>query len=173
MAFPEDMTGKVICGTGHRPDRLGGYDGYLYREGDYIDRVRKLFEDYNPSGVITGMAQGWDSIIANVAQSLMIPVHAYVPFPGQESKWPREAQYNYHEILKRCDTVTTLAETYSIEALHARSFAMVDAAEFVLACYDGNGGSGTSRCIDYAMKQNKPTLNVYNYVIRPKEKKET
>lgn len=176
MAFPEDMIGKVICGTGHRPDKLGGYNGQLPRESEYEARVVRLFSESKPKAVITGMAQGWDMVIANAALSLDIPVHAYIPFTGHSDRWPISVFWKYEKILSLCATMRTICPDHSpmtiTEALHARSYAMVDDSEFVLACWDGSN-SGTSKCIDYARKQNKPLLNVFDFIIKPVLDKET
>lgn len=48
----------IICATGHRPNKLGGYGRDVYA------RLVKLAYDYlavqKPDAVISGMALGWD-----------------------------------------------------------------------------------------------------------------
>lgn len=63
----------IIAATGHRPDKLGGYDD------DVMKRLKDLARGYLEkqevlAEVISGMAQGWDTAIALVAIELEIPL---------------------------------------------------------------------------------------------------
>jgi len=75
----------ILSGTGHRPDKLGGYSDSAF------DNLVKIAEDYlkesKPDKVISGMALGWDQALAEACVNLNIPFIAAVPFKGQESKW--------------------------------------------------------------------------------------
>src|SRR6478609_5888932 len=87
----------IIAGTGHRPDKLGGYEnrtrlalGGLATE--YLAQKR-------PDLVISGMALGWDQALAGAAVALEIPFLAIIPFEGQERKWPEDARARYKRLL--------------------------------------------------------------------------
>src|SRR5580765_1161360 len=94
------MNNLIVAGTGHRPDKLGGYtqevSQKLYQTAfDWLSKNK-------PKLVISGMALGWDIELATAALDLRLPVLAAVPFIGQESKWPLQSQKNYKAILKLC-----------------------------------------------------------------------
>lgn len=80
----------TVAGTGHRPDKLGGYskeagDALFTVASDYLQKTQ-------PSLVISGGALGWDTELALAAISLGIPLSVYIPFLGQDSVWPIESQ---------------------------------------------------------------------------------
>lgn len=80
----EQLKGKIICGTGHRPDKLGGYSNEVTQK--LIRVCRFGLEKLQPSLVISGMALGYDQALAEAAIELKIPFHAYCPCYGQDSK---------------------------------------------------------------------------------------
>lgn len=145
---------RVLCFTGHRPDKLGGY-------GDAGAQCRSLVQSLLSRSlielrsqvpdlvVISGMAQGVDTLGALAALELEIPVIAAVPCVGQEKPWPFAAQQLYHSILERCAEVHVLAACYSPSVMQARNIWMVDHSSFVLAIHDGSPG-GTANCVRYA-----------------------
>lgn len=150
----------IIAGTGHRPDKLGGYNERTSR------KLKRIAYDFlaseKVSFVITGMAQGWDQALAEAAYALEIPYHAYIPFRGQEYMWPDMAQEKYKEILKHAFNITTCsAGEFSAKAMQKRNEMMVDDADLILAMWDGSTG-GTFNCIKYAEKVGKPIINLYD-----------
>lgn len=151
---------QIMAVTGHRPDKLGGY------KADVFDRLRRTAEQsidvMNPSVVITGMALGWDTAMAQAACLKGVPFHAYVPFEGQEEIWSEEAQAIYHDLLQRAEEVVYVCEPgFASWKMHKRNEAMVDAADYVGALYNGTSG-GTARCIAYARTVKKHVLNAWD-----------
>lgn len=149
-----------IAGTGHRPDKLGGY-------GDAVtDRLVNLAIDalveQKPSLVISGMALGWDMALAEAAYCLYIPFHAYIPFVGQESKWPAPSQKLYRTLMEKADQVVECAPPgYAVWKMQQRNVCMVDEADLILALWDGSSG-GTGNCIEYAQRFKKPIINLWD-----------
>lgn len=155
----------TICGTGHRPDKLGGYGeeagarlyGLAYGQLDAMLSVSR--EEIT---VISGMALGWDMALARAAAVLNIPWIAAVPFIGQESAWPMETQERYHQLLATASrTVVVSPGGYSSVKMQLRNQWMVNNSDIVLAVWDGSEG-GTRNCIKYAEKCGKPTYNLYH-----------
>ncbi len=145
----------ILAGTGHRPDRTGGYGVRAVRDlrAFAVDRLRVL----QPSLVISGMALGWDQALCHAAIELGIPFHAYVPFNGQESAWPWYSRDLYNKYLKAAEgIVITSPGGFSGKAMQARNEAMVDACDRVLALWDGYKAGGTWNCMVYARDQGKP-----------------
>lgn len=150
---------KILAATGHRPNKLGGYSPEAF------ERLRRVATEYlveaKPEKIISGMALGWDTAWAVAGQSLGIPVIAAVPFFGQESMWPKESQTKYLHILDRChDVIYVCDKGYAPWKMQIRNEYMVDKCDTLIALWDGSSG-GTGNCIAYAIKVNKPIVNLW------------
>ena len=92
-----------LAGTGHRPKKLGGYSVEV---ADKLrDLARKVMDRVRPDTVISGMALGWDTALAEVAIERKIHLIAAVPFRGQESAWPEKSQRHYRWLLEQADQI--------------------------------------------------------------------
>ena len=156
----------IVAGTGHRPEKVGGHSVEAFAHLCWVAKIG--LRELRPSRVISGMAMGWDQALAVSAIQMGIPVDAYVPFAGQESRWTGLSQMKYESILSGCDSVVTVSPGgYSREKMQIRNEAMVDACDTVLALWDGSGG-GTGNCIRYCEATNTPYRNmwdIYSFVI--------
>jgi uncharacterized phage-like protein YoqJ len=151
----------IVAVTGHRPDKLGGYSS----SGPHIKLsaiATNWLEVNKPEYVITGMAQGWDLIIAETCLKLKIPYIAAIPFKGQELLWPEHTQRYYQVLLGAAeDAVVVSPGVFSSRKMHIRNEWMVDRGDTILAMWDGSQG-GTGSCIKYAKSKNKPIINLYD-----------
>lgn len=160
--------GNVIAATGHRPAKIGGHGPETLQQARTV--ARYALAALAPSGVIQGMAQGWDTAVALAALDLGVPLTCALPFEGQEMCWPAEARHRYRMILARADTVEVVsAGGFSNYAMHARNRWMVDRCGLVLACWDGVRSGGTAHCLDYADMVGRPWLNVYDRLWSPSQ----
>jgi uncharacterized phage-like protein YoqJ len=153
----------ILAATGHRPDKLGGYDSAT---DDKLRGLAALFFrqlHQAPDAVISGMALGWDMAWAEAAIAADIPVIAAVPFDGQESRWPLASQDRHGRILLRCREVVTVSRGgYSAENMQRRNRWMVDRADWLVALWDGSP-SGTGNCVRYAQAAGKPIYNLWQW----------
>ncbi len=150
--------GLIISVTGHRPEKVGGYRGH----GKLTLFAEKVLDAVGPDLVITGMALGWDQAVAWACLELGISFHAYIPFIGQEHRWPGEAQTAYRNLLLVAEeTVVVSPGPYEAWKMHKRNEAMVNAADEVVALWNGTSG-GTEACVKYAEKTSTPVLNVWD-----------
>lgn len=150
----------ILAVTGHRPDKLGGYWSHVMeRLTEFAEtQLRKL----KPDVVISGMALGWDQAIAEAAIDLNIDLHAYIPFEGQELKWPAYSQKRYKELMSCAQKIVICSPGgYEPWKMQERNKQMVDAADMLLALYNGSVG-GTQNCMVYADR--------YRFNIRHKKK---
>lgn len=152
----------IYAGTGHRPEKLGGYG---LENIHLVDRfateiLRTIFP--RPTLIYSGMAQGWDQALATACIILEIPFVACVPFNGQAVMWPYTARTRYDSILK-CASNTIVVEpgAYAAWKLQARNEYMVDQCQSLLALWNGSSG-GTKNCIDYAIKCQRPVENLWS-----------
>lgn len=149
----------ITCGTGHRPDKLGGY-------GDDVgNRLVKLAYQWllerRPERVVSGMALGWDQALAWASIDAGIPFTAAVPFEGMERKWPSLSRENFASLLKLADKIEIVCDGgYAPWKMQERNKWMVDNSDSVLALWNGTDG-GTANCVRYAEKVGKPIINLW------------
>ena len=155
-----------VAATGHRPQSLPcRFD----EEHPWLTKLKSDLNDWliehKPELVITGMALGWDTWVAEECIKLEIPIHCYIPFKDQGSKWSFTDMCRYENIIKKSDKVFTLSQEYYPECFLKRDRAMVDSADFIIALLDPEiKHGGTRYTYSYANKQKKPTKNFW----RPK-----
>lgn len=146
---------STLCFTGHRPDKLGGYQDCLLHQRikaaihEAIEEFAALQND-KPT-FISGMALGVDQWAAEIVLELGYPLIAAIPCPGQASKWPAQNQRYYRELLQHATKVHTIASSYTPSCMQDRNEWMVNNSSYVLAIWDGTSG-GTANCVRYAEK---------------------
>ncbi len=165
--------------TGHRPDKLGGYD----RDNLLRRAIRQRFAEIvlcvigshlletgdARAEVYTGMAQGFDQDVACACIRAEIPFVACVPFARQERYWTPDARDDYAAILSKAKRVAKGSErapeskTEAAGLLHARNRFIVDNCSVIIACFDGSPG-GTSNCVEYARQRHRRVI-----VINPRD----
>ena len=143
---------KIIAGTGHRPNKLGGYEFSAPKRIWIRDRLRERLLVHKPDMVISGMALGFDQDLAYVAIEMAIPFVAAVPFVGQERVWPKESKDFYNQLLSKAASIAIVSPgEYSVDKMQVRNEWMVDHCSILIACWDGSAG-GTGNCVKYAME---------------------
>lgn len=149
-----------VAATGHRPDKIGGYDFNNPQRCWVRERMKEELLRLRPTACISGMALGVDQDFAWVAQWMTIPVLAAIPFKGQESRWPESSQVFYRVLLARCYHVETVSPgEYSAAKMQVRNQWMVDHCQVLLAVWDGSSG-GTGNCVRYANKLNREMVRI-------------
>lgn len=157
--------GLIWAGTGHRPDKLGGYDLETYYK--LVRLATHLIKGMEPTLMITGGAMGWDQALAEASMDLGVPYHVYVPFKGQEGKWGAQAQARYQRILANAQHVRYVCDPgYSPKKMYLRNEAMVDNAQIVIALWNGDEDGGTAGCLNYVKRTGKPWRNAWNRWIK-------
>lgn len=150
----------TACFTGHRPNKLYGYD--RNSEGNRVirkklhDKIVDLIENHGINTFISGMALGIDMWAALAVIKLRtkyphIRLVAAVPCLRQWSRWNPEDVIFWHRILEACDLVVMVTnEEYTPACMQMRNIWMVDHSDHVIAVYDGSPRGGTFNCIKYA-----------------------
>ncbi len=142
----------IVAGTGHRPDKLGGYDHYNPIRSWIREEIKVAFEFLKPTRVISGMALGFDQDLATVCIEMAIPFTAAIPFVGQEDAWPAHSRKYFDWLLERADEAVIVSPgEYSAFKMQVRNEWMVNRCDWLVACWDGSNG-GTGNCVDYAIK---------------------
>lgn len=158
----------VVCGTGHRPDKLWGYNlnHYMYRrvkEGLKAGFINLLSRDGELT-VISGMALGFDTLFAQAALELRdkypIKLICAIPCWNHSSRWLQESKVEWKRITDIADEVIYVTkEDYTYKCMQLRNEYMVDNSDVVITLWNGTAG-GTKNCIDYAIKQNKEIIHM-------------
>lgn len=130
-----------IAITGHRPDKLGGYDWSNPTRQNLFRRLCDVLKLYPSSELIVGGALGFDTDAARSAVDQLT----------YKTMCAMAAQIVYVSSRNPQDTPE------AVKMLHARNRFMVDHAEIVVAAWNGSRG-GTSNCIDYAKSKRKEIL---------------
>lgn len=129
----------ILGVAGHRPQK-SGYDAHALRLFAQV-----VLLELQPAEVITGMAQGWDQAIAQACADVGLPFIAAIPFEGQESRWPAEAQDRYWTLLGYTTKVVHVSRPeYSLAKMHKRNQWIADRADRAAVLWDGFDDSGTA-----------------------------
>lgn len=152
----------IICGTGHRPPKLGGYGDKVYERLVTLASWWLWAFDHPGMLVISGGALGWDQALATASYHEAIPYHLYLPFPDFDSKWPAGSRKVLEWQCKKAEIVKYTSEPgYAPWKMQVRNEAMVNASDLVLALWDGSDG-GTANCVRYAEKVGKKVENLWD-----------
>lgn len=164
------------CFTGHRPNKLYGYDPRSEGNLKLLKQLRSIIvehiEENDIDTFITGMALGIDMWAAMIVLRLReryphIKLVAAVPCKNHSGKWPQQSKDEWQDIINRCDHVHYVTnEEYTAWCMQKRNAWMVDNSNFVIAVWDGTKG-GTGNCVNYAQKVNKhiTQLNPKSYEV--------
>jgi uncharacterized phage-like protein YoqJ len=150
----------IIAGTGHRPDKLGGYSNEVCRRLVALASASLL--KYKPEYTISGMALGWDQALAQASVNLGIPFIAAIPCDGQEAIWPESSRLYYKNLLELAKEIKMCGPggPYAPWKMLYRDKWMVDNADLILALWNGSKG-GTGHTVKYAEKVGKPYINLW------------
>lgn len=166
------MESFSIALTGHRPQRLDGYDltrVFYKRLGERLDQViEEALIDHEQLMLHSGLALGADSLWshrilnAKAIHRDRIRFVAHVPFPGQPDVWPRASDRTFWKHQTQfADQVITYGLNYSPALLHERNQGMVNTCDLLVAVYDGSPHGGTANAVQYAISRGKNVLNLH------------
>jgi len=155
--------GKTVSFTGHRPNKLKGYNPRDNKEllWKLHEEIVKHIEDKNADTFISGMALGVDMWAARIVlrlKSLEYPhlkLICAIPCLNHSSKWNAQSQKEWQSIVDKADEVFYVSkEEYKPYLMQRRNIWMVDESDYVIAVWDGSAG-GTGNCVRYAQEEDK------------------
>lgn len=143
----------TCCFTGHRPDKLGIYEGVAraWLE-EQIDRA--IADGYTT--FITGCARGCDlwageAVLQRKQVRPELRLIAACPWPDCHRGWPEEWREMYFDVVWKSDRVEYISEQYYRGVYYARNKWMADRSRRVIALYTGAPG-GTRQTVEYARR---------------------
>lgn len=172
---------KTICFTGHRPNKLYGYDlnNPKYKKltnviGQELLKIFNCFGKEERYHFITGGALGLDTLAFNIIDYAIktLPYHITqelaIPFKDQPIRWLNQNDIvHYNNNMKLADKITYVdsLDRYSINnsqigsynpiKMQKRNEYMVDNSDIVIAIWSSMKKGGTWNCVNYAKKLNK------------------
>lgn len=171
----------IITFTGHRPDKLGGYDFFSPLNNEirkyFGNFLNKYIRNYTNIQFITGGAIGFDQMAFHICKILRDDIYTKesiilelaVPFKKQYMMWNDVDKQRHFEHIKLADKVTEVdtlekykcdkvpIEWYHRDKMQLRNMYMVDNADLVIALWNNSKG-GTANCINYAKKLKKEVI---------------
>lgn len=131
-----------------RPDR--------YVDAAYLSNKLDLIEWRNrPASnapiAISGVALGIDQDFCGVCVELGVPFVAFIPFVGQDSRWPAASREVYRKVLDAAAGVRVVSQPPATDeaarrAALDRNAAMAEICDELIAVWDGSQG-GTSHMV--------------------------
>ncbi|MCI8749688.1 MAG: DUF1273 domain-containing protein [Lachnospiraceae bacterium] len=160
------MQAGIIGVTGHRPEKLYGYD---LTEPRWI-KLKGLFKNIllkeKATAGVTGMALGTDQVFAMSVLELKeqgcdIKLVTMLPFKEYSCKWPMESQILFKNILDKADKINYVYSSLPNvgHSLQKRNEVLVGVVRKLICVWDGSP-SGTKRCIEYADSNGVPLIPV-------------
>ena len=155
--------------TGHRPHKLP----WRYNEADsrcvalktvLMEQITKLTEA-GMTDFYSGGADGVDCWAALIVLELRkrnpaLRLHMLLPHEGQADKWSDSAQERYRFILSQADSLEYVSHDYYDGCMLDRNRRLVDAADLLLAVYNGERRGGTAATVRYARKLGRRVIIV-------------
>ncbi len=150
---------KSACFTGHRPNKLPWREDEQSQDCLALKRrlelaIREAVTD-GCTHFITGMAPGVDiyaaETVLQLRESCGITLECALPFMGHADGWNAPLRARHDDILRRANSVTTLASHYTPSCMDVRNRYMVQQSDRLIAVY-GGGRGGTANTLRHALK---------------------
>lgn len=176
------MSELHIALTGHRPNKLGGYNlntpEYDALQKDFEQYIRVMARKYDVIWGHTGLALGGDSIWGKAILAMkkelpeQVKLYAECPFMNQSDVWFKQSDKDlWQELIDNADDITVYDPDMveykkshtdrenkgrAAQYLQVRNVGMIEHADILLALYNGDATGGTANAVHYAQKINKP-----------------
>lgn len=111
--------------------------------------------------IITGMAMGWDLVVAQACADLGVPFIAALPFPGQTAHWPHAEKNHYNALLHRAHNVITVGKLNLTASYHRRDRWIVDHCK-ELHALDSGRKSGSHTTVLYAEEVGRKVVPLWD-----------
>jgi uncharacterized phage-like protein YoqJ len=157
--------------TGHRPKKV-----FYNHHKAYTTECFELLYDFLHHNLLannylkdveifnTGGALGYDTAVAELLFSYSCKVNLYLPYKSYGSNWYSNAdkirlekhKHQANQVFYNCED-----NTFCTSIMYERNKSIVDNSDMIIALWDGSN-SGTKHCVDYARKQKKKVVNIWD-----------
>lgn len=152
---------KPIVGvTGHRT--------MIHDKATIKAKLKEMLKDLNAGHVITGMALGFDQLVAETCIEEGISYTAAIPCFGQDRLWPQDSQRHYRKLVDKASRTKVVSPgDYHPSKMHIRNQWIVNNSSVMICYWDGNDKGGTASCLKFAKSKNKEVRNVFTSLSLP------
>lgn len=108
-----DIGSHGVLVLGHRPPEIGGYEANPTTEyiGSQLSKILSAKAEVDPElVVVSGLRLGVETIAAEVALSLGLPVVAVLPFPNPDVRWPKAQRARFDTLIQAASEVVILEQ---------------------------------------------------------------
>lgn len=160
----------IACFTGHRPEKVGGYQSsplsskvkQALREA-ILEAIGKGYRTFISGGAL-GVDQWAAEIVLELKKDHELKLIIARPFPSQDKVWPEASRNYFRNLCSQADEVRDISpDPFANWKMQARNEFMIKESSLVIAVYDGSPG-GTANALKSAEKKNKQTV-----LINPKK----
>jgi uncharacterized phage-like protein YoqJ len=170
---------KAVSFTGHRPERLGGYDRHHPTNQIVRNWLREVIQRLQKEGYeefICGGALGIDQWAADIILELGFKLVLAIPYEDYGSNWPDESQKCLAEQRAKASRVVMVCKGgYFDENGNPQKWKnfernkwMSDNSEVVIAVWDGGKEGGTASAVRNAKKKGQKVIR-FNPVTKQEE----
>ena len=156
------MRENTVCFSGHRPEKLPGYDNknkvvlQMIKSTLYFQIYQAIADGYR--NFISGLARGTDLWAAEYVLDLKrqypdIRLIGAIPFPEHSSSFRGGDLWSFNNVAGQADEIVCTSQEYSRDCYKIRNQYMVDRSSRLIAVVS-DYKSGTGQTINYAKKQN-------------------
>lgn len=150
--MPKEL--KIVGVTGHRR---------LKHNPDSIKKtLKEKLRKYETEVVVTGMALGFDMLVAETCIEEQIPFVAAIPCHGQTKAWPISEKDRYMSLMQKAWKSTVVSKgPFAIWKLFERNKWIVNRSNIILSYWDGGKKGGTAATVRMARKFKKTHENLF------------
>lgn len=159
----------TVAGTGHRPASRRNPDGLHPRDLAWLREKARVGLDWfahdcGTNLVRSGMALGWDLILARAAADVGLPLHADIPYESQPSLWSPHLRREWETLRAAAISETVWGpnpESYAqaCELLDRRNQGLLQ-ADALFAAWSGRQRGGTFNALSDAQRMLKPGVHL-------------
>ncbi len=149
--------------TGHRHLKNQQTENFARRKiRELLIQYLALYPQIN---ALSALAEGADTIFAQEALNLGIPLTAVIPFTKYEDDFSNpDALKQFRQLLSKCQNIVNLNHTdRSDDAYLEAGIWIVDHCDLLFAVWDGKpaaGKGGTGDVVNYAISEKVPVIHV-------------
>lgn len=165
------MNDYHIALTGHRPNRLDGYNLNTPFYDNLRRKLKIILEDqlkiHNHITAHSGLALGADTIWSEVIIEArdkypnQLQFIAEIPCPEQANKWSQHDAVTWAKHVQHSDQRNVYSKTYTKDCTLNRNIGMIDNSDLLIAIWDGKPYGGTAHAVNYAKNQNKMIIQIH------------
>lgn len=151
-------TQQVLGVTGHRDISHSPEIIKIY--------LKEVFKKIKPERVLTGMARGFDQIVAEVCVEMGIDFIAALPFENMEKSWSKEGRKTYENLLKSAKEIHCVnTGGYQKWKYLKRDEWIANNCDVLISYLDGRNSGGTYHTVNFfESRSGKKAYNLFDII---------